>query len=274
MNRAASTVRGGWGKRSAALAVGLLLAACSGDDPGARTLYGPATPLGEGEARVFLIVEDGQPLELGVALTEDAFRGLPEDGDPSGMMMPDGHTTHEYALDLPAENPTPFRAVTLDWNPAGHEPPGIYDVPHLDIHFYTISHAERHAIVPSDPEFARRASHEPPPEYMPAGYAMPVPEAVPMMGTHWVDLSSPELDPENPERFTRTFIYGSWDGRMIFMEPMVTLEHLLTKPDETHSLALPERFDPEGYYPGSWRIRWDGDAGEHRISLVDFQHRR
>ena len=42
------------------------------------------------------------------------------------------------------------------------------------------------------------------------------------MGAHWLDITSPELNQENPKSFTQTFIYGSYDGKVIFMEPMIT----------------------------------------------------
>ena len=27
---------------------------------------------------------------------------------------------------MPAQNPTPYKCIELDWNPAGHQPAGIY----------------------------------------------------------------------------------------------------------------------------------------------------
>jgi hypothetical protein len=62
----------------------------------------------------------------------------------------------------------PSKFATLDWNPLGHEPEGIFDVPHFDFHFYMISNQERLSITPlapteMDPEI-------PLAKYMPAGY--------------------------------------------------------------------------------------------------------
>jgi len=39
------------------------------------------------------------------------------------------------------------------------------------------------------------------------------------MGLHWLDIASPEL---NGAEFRYTLFYGSWDGRIIFDEPMIT----------------------------------------------------
>ena len=30
----------------------------------------------------------------------------------------------------------PLKWALLNWNPHGHIPPGIYDRPHFDVHFY------------------------------------------------------------------------------------------------------------------------------------------
>ena len=86
-----------------------------------------------------------------------------------------------------------------------------------------------------------------------------------------VDLKSPELPPQN-QPFTRTFITGSWDGQVIFDEPMVTRDFILAQrsgPATAETIALPQskRYVPAGFYPDSYGIRWDEAAGEYRIAL-------
>ena len=46
----------------------------------------------------------------------------------AGGVHAHGHTTFETVLQLPARHGTAFRHVLMNWNPGGHEPPGIYDV--------------------------------------------------------------------------------------------------------------------------------------------------
>ena len=59
--------------------------------------------------------------------------------------------------------------------------------------------------------------------------------------------------PEEYRPFTRTFIHGSWDGQIIFWEPMITRAHIVAKKDATDPAvrdALAERahlVDMEGY---------------------------
>lgn len=232
--------------------------------------HGPAVALHDGSARTYLVIEDGIPIEVGVALDRAFLAALPEDGAPGGVVMPTGHSAFEYVLEMPAVNPTPFRHVFLDWVPAGHEPTGVYGHPHFDVHFYTTSVDERRTIDPGDPEFMTRAQRLPDPEFIPAGYIEPGLPPVPMMGVHLVDPASPELRPEDPEPFTRTFIYGSWDGRLIFIEPMVTRAFLEQRVDVKIPVPVAEHYDPQGYYPGAYTVSWDEATGEHRIALTDL----
>ena len=229
-----------------------------------RTAYGESVAVGEGTARAYVTMRGDVPEEIGIALDEAALAGLPDHHSPGGFTE-HGHTTFARVLSLPAVNPTPFRHVLLNWNPGGHEPPGIYDLPHFDFHFYTIDEAERLRIDPADPDFQRKAERRPLAELVPEGYVMPAPLAFAAMGVHWVDPASPEL---NGERFTHTFIYGSWDGRFVFAEPMITREFLQTKPDVEAELPAPKKFAGAGYYPTRYAIRWDAAAREYRIALT------
>jgi hypothetical protein len=44
------------------------------------------------------------------------------------------------------------------------------------------------------------------------------------MGNHLLDSQSPELKDSLP--FATTFIYGAYEGELIFWEPMITLDFL------------------------------------------------
>lgn len=256
----------------------------------ARYAYGASVALGKGKVRTYVVYDStGRvPQEIGVAFDERAMDGLPAKG--SGHH--DGHMeTHEYILDLPAQHGTPFRFVELNWNPAGHEPAGVYEgVPHFDFHFYTISKAARDSIVPGDPQFAAKANNVPTGDYVPQFNvalgppgAPPAAIAVPMMGVHWVDVRSQELQallgkPDAYKPFTATFIYGSWDGVYHFLEPMITRAHIMEKRnaqdakvrDEVIPISVPARVHVPGYYPAAYRIAWDAEAKEYRVALTQL----
>jgi hypothetical protein len=249
-------------------ALGACRAASGTADSADRTTYGRAMKVGQGTARTYITMREGVP-EVGVALSESALTGLPDEHAQGGVAA-HGHTTFETVLALPARNPTPFRHVLLNWNPRGHEPPGIYDTPHFDFHFYVIEPKERLAIDPSDPEYQRKAERKPDAQWIPARYVMPAPLAFARMGVHWVDTTATEL---KGEPFTRTFIYGSWDRKMIFAEPMVTKAYLETKPQFSATLPAPPRGRGDGYYPAGYSVRWDTEKKEYRIALTGLQRR-
>jgi hypothetical protein len=258
--------------------------------------YGKKVKVGNGTIRTYIVTEQrygGQPLEIGVAMTEDAMEGLPA---PMAMtaeeMKKAGHSNMTvFLLDLPQNNPTPYKFVQFDWNAAGHEPAGVYDLPHFDFHFYTVPVDVRNSIVPSDPRYAEKAASYPAAEFRapfyidaatPAG-APPAAVAVPQMGMHWLDVRSPELqgmagNPAGYKPFTRTFIYGSWDGQFIFDEPMITRAYIMAKRDATDPavrdeiipVSVPSRRNPAGYYPAAYRITWDAAAREYRIALTQL----
>ena len=75
---------------------------------------------------------------MGITLSEKALEKLPDN-------------IEQYVLDIPDQAGSDFYTHALvDWNPEGHEPPGIYDLPHFDVHFYIIPNEDRLAIGPND----------------------------------------------------------------------------------------------------------------------------
>ena len=252
--------------------------------------YGVPQRIGNGMARTYIVVNSAErnvPLEIGVALSEGALEGLPA-----------GESGHEMLfaslLALPVNNPTPYQFVELDWNPAGHEPAVVYGLPHFDFHFYTISRETRNSIMPSNPHFADQAASLPgqefrPPFYVDAATAAGAPASlvtVPMMGLHWFDVRSPELqailgNPAGFQPFTKTFIKGTWDGRFIFDEPMITRAWLLAKrlsnaeaaADEVIPVSVAARYAPAGYYPDAYRIAYDPRSRDFLVGLTQLTWR-
>ena len=81
--------------------------------------------------------------------------------------------------------------------------------------------------------------------------------------------------------FTTTFLYGSWDGRFTFLEPMITRAYILanksaTDPavrDEVIPIPAAAQVGMPGYYPKAYRITWDAQAREYRIALTQLAWR-
>ena len=267
----------------------------SSAEEGPRLVYGAAVALGNGHARSYVLFDSAdtdKPIEFGVAFNEAAMEGLPAPMSmPGGGDDPHAHADfHEYLLPLPAQNPTPYKLIELDWNPGGHEPPGIYDIPHFDFHFYTITKEQRDAIDPSigDSAYMARSGSLPPADHRPEFFVpLAAPEtpivAVPRMGVHWSDVRSPELQgalghPENAHTFTTTYIHGSWNGEFIFDEPMVTRAFIMGRKtantdaarDSVMQLPVAARTGTAGYYPSAYRVAYDSESGEYRIALTQL----
>ena len=84
------------------------------------------------------------------------------------------------------------------------------------------------------------------------------------MGVHWTSVNAPEL---NGQPFTSTFIFGSWDGQFIFVEPMVTKAYLETHPNATTAIPQPARWNNPGRYPTTYTVAYDAPSKEYRFVL-------
>ena len=223
-----------------------------------RTIVGETKQLGNGTARSWLRVDaNGKPTAIGVTFTEEALATVPKEPPP-------GEEGIAISLALPAQAAsTPFKHIGLGWNPHGHEPEKIYDVAHLDFHFYMISDEERNAISVAGDGLAR-VMKEPAIEFVPQGYIHAPNSAVPKMGSHWINPLSQEF---NGQPFSKTFLYGRHDGRLIFAEPMITRAFFEAKTNVTEAIKLPAQYQQRGYYPTKYSVRYDGATKEYTVAL-------
>ncbi|PRY06082.1 hypothetical protein CLV24_12864 [Pontibacter ummariensis] len=222
-----------------------------------QTFYGPATPLGQGVARTWVEVnKNGEPVAIGVNMSSKAAASLPDE-----MTI--------YNLQLPKQvEATPFQTVMLDWNPAGHGP-NMYEKPHFDVHFYMISNEERAAI----PGGEQTLSEDFQANYIPKDHLFGG-MSIPGMGVHWINSHSPEIMHE--EEFTKTFIFGEYQNKVIFYEPMLTLEYLQgLAPNIVEEAIVPQpaKVQQSGYYPKSYTVSYDPTPGEYTIALTNLYYR-
>lgn len=84
------------------------------------------------------------------------------------------------------------------------------------------------------------------------------------MGAHWVDPKAPEF---NGQPFNETFIYGFYNGEMVFVEPMVTIAFLETKPEVTKELKLPKCYPISSYYPTGYSLSYNETNKEYTLAL-------
>jgi hypothetical protein len=236
-----------------AAAVVSFAAACSDStNPSVAELKGAPVAIGNGTARTFVRTDgSAQPTAIGIELSTTALDNLPT-------------ATTEWTLALPTGVAAPpWDHVAINWNPQGHEPVAIYGVPHFDFHFYTISPAEQMQI-------AGGPDNTPVPDAnVPQDYASQV-ISVPMMGVHWADTLSSEF---HGSPFDKTFIYGFYQGKMVFVEPMITRAMLLSQPNVTAKVKQPQAFQRSGFYPTEYSVQYDPAAKNVRITLESLnQH--
>ena len=270
-----------------------ILTACSGIEPAAppmqaspdasasRSLphgsslqYGTPQKLGHGMVRLYSILDHtahGAPIEIGYAIDAHTMEGTLPDGESTTLMLEPAEQT-----------PAPYDFGMLNWNPSGHAPAGVYDLPHFDFHFYFTPMSALDAIVPSNPSFAAEANNVPTGGKVPPLYFIAAPPpltpadiAVPGMGVHWNDLRSPELQKllGNPTKwapFSTTFIYGSWNGEFTFAEPMITRAYLLAKSDVSTDIPTPAIVPETGWYPTAYRSYYDATKREYRVAITSF----
>ena len=218
-----------------------------------QIFWGQEKPLGQGTIRTWVKLDQGKPTAIGVTFSEAALSGLPD-------TMP--YT--EYVLTFPAPaKEVPFSHFVANWNPKGHIPAGVFDVPHFDFHFYLISPQVRDGITAVGDDLAKMLKN-PEARYIPKDY-MTVPGAAePRMGNHWLDLGQSEF---HGKPFTVDFIYGFYTGELAFIEPMATRAFLQTKPSFTAPIKQPAEFLVHGYYPTSYSVKYDPAGKCYTVAL-------
>ena len=228
-----------------------------------NTFYGPTVQFGEGHVRSWTnISHDDKPLAIGIEFTEGVLHQTHEHNGVTG------EHGHEALLQLhqKASALMPFDHLTMGFMAAGHPPPGIYSVPHFDFHFYKMSLSERLAI-PAYPAALAAFNNIPPAGYLPPLYAK-APAGEARMGAHWMDVTSPEF---NGQPFTHTFVYGSYNGKVNFLEPMVTLAFLESGATVHKAIRQPQLFDPTNtYYPTRYNIWKNADNKRHYLAMDEM----
>ncbi len=249
------------------------------------TRYGDRLSLGNGRIYTYQTTLRGKPVALGVEFPKSTLSNLPtepNDGlncwDTNGDDNIDLHDEcsggHQRALFFDS-NLTPFKYITVDWEPHGHVPAGVYDRPHFDLHFYMMDYVARNRIAVG-PCFgtincADQARGVTPvaPTYIHPDF-LNTQLVFSRMGNHWVDSTAPEL---NGGEFTHTFILGSYEGHITFFEPMVSLEYLLSKPSQCSPIKQPTLYETAGYYPTRYCIRFYTGRETYAVSLENFEYK-
>lgn len=237
----------------------LLFSSCKKDNKTDATYTGAQVQVGNGQAQTFATFSPtGEPKEVGVILTKEAFSGLPT-------------TNQLYPLefDTKAKQAMLFDHVALGLSAAGHGLPPTGNIgAHFDFRFFMITAAERLAIpAPATSGFPAGSGFDvaPPAGYLPANYAINA--AVGQIGRHWGENVF-----HTGHHVDHTMILGTWDGKLTFINPIITLPTLTSGQRQSVAFAQPQLFAKPGYYPTKYNMYKD-DKERHVVSLSDFVKR-
>lgn len=257
-----------------------------------RKVGGAIAEIGKGWVETYSeIDEHGAPHAIGITFSNDAFNELPSD-------LTDGHRCsdldnngdidmhnecmhwHERILPLPSEisrnKEIPFKWVLMNWNPRGHMPEGVWNTPHFDVHFYIEPIENIFSLMPGPcgPEKMRCDQYEIAQKPVPASFIhkdfVDVGAAAPAMGNHLVDPTGPEF---HGAPFTRSWIYGAYEGRIIFYEEMLSLEYLTSEPNECFPIKTVPEVEISGYYPSQVCTRFSPADSSVSVSIEGFTFR-
>jgi hypothetical protein len=228
---------------------------------------GPEVQAHSGKAWTWIELDKkGDPLRLAISLTDAALNSVPvgsgNEGDHDHSNMENNWVLKFH----PKAEIVPFNHVGMGWNPIGHEPEPIYGKPHFDFHFYIMTLQEV-AAIPVYEMAKEKFDNSPAPSYLPTAY-FNAGGGVPQMGAHWIDPTSGEF---NGQPFTETFIYGSYDGKVTFYEPMITLEFLKTNYFYARNIPQPAKVQKTGWYPTKLRVIKHNNLTE--VILDEFVYR-
>lgn len=259
--------------------------------------YGDSAPLGKGTATAYSqTYESGKPLAVGLIFADVSLAGLPKDpptdgkycydkdgdGDVDPMMeCSNGYGSMlNFSHKFRSSVDTPFTYLLLNWNPMGHMPPGVYDKPHFDVHFYMNENSERLGIRTGpcgelvNCDDYKLGKNLPAHRYYPPGY-QDTDAVAPAMGNHLINTDGPEF---HGKPFTHTWIFGSWDSEITYYEPMITkqwYDDLRTgeRPNGCFTIPRPDAVRKSGWYPTKYCMKRRDNRHELTTSLENFEYR-
>ena len=243
--------------------------ACAGVDPTTETgLIGAYRNAGTYPARQSNSAQ-GTPASVAVSIAPIAFTGP---GQSSTLPVGPCQTIYRFVfphIRTRHATESPFKYAEVDWNTEGlpRGPQNSFLSPHFDFHFYLRqkSWVDRHLRCGSsngrtcDPQKTsyaqmRRFLMAPPAADVPPGYFPGVESSIPDMGLHSLDgrvhYSVDEVN-HHP-----VLLYGSYDGRILFVEASVTeynLQDAVQAPSHTLSYVYRQ---PRNYEQRSWPTRF------------------
>jgi hypothetical protein len=176
-------------------------------------------------------------------------------------------------LDMPASvvAKTGLTKLTFYWEPTGH-PPMTFMTPHFDFHFYTNAVADIAAITCADSTkpaalptgYTLPDEDIPPPMVKAMGTSKLIGTCVPMMGMH----AMPSGDMSSTSTFRGSMLVGYYQGKPIFIEPMISRAMLDEK--KSFYLAIPDVPGLTSTHPTTFHATFDPATSSYNFAYSDF----
>ena len=220
------------------------------------TTIGDKQAFGSDSVRSWVTTDGNKmPMSVGVTFKASALIGLPNMDTMYMLMLPAMSGMGGMMM------ATPFDHIEIDWSAHGDGATSMYNIPHLDCHFFTVDNATQMGIM-AGPDSTLGM------QYMPVNcIADGSVEAG--MGTHWIDTTATEYHGGN---FNHAFNYGFYHNNMTFIEAMCSNAFLSTKASFTGTIKQPGSFKMSGYYPTTYTISYNAATMEFTYSLDNLMH--
>jgi hypothetical protein len=220
-----------------------------------ETVFGESQTVDGLTARTSAVLLNGEVTKVVTTVPRGLLISPPEE-------MGDGPAGSFLSLDYPAEvrNTTFLNNMQVHFGMMGH-PPEVFQVPHFDIHAYSIPEADIFEISGTDTE-------APAANRVAAGYHYDgVNAVVPEMGVH--ALREEDLEPP----FTEVMVLGFWHGSQIFVEPMITQAQFENKAEFTLPIGAPAVIGRSTLYPTRFTADYDEATDTYSFTFDEFVER-
>ena len=246
----------------------LTFAHCKKND--VATLGGETTgeknAFGNGNIQTYAFTDNtGSLTEAGIIVDDAALQNLPVVLMTVPFLM--AFTTN--SLDFPATvaDQTGITHLCFDYYPRGHDPVFAYGVPQINFYYHYQTEADRLMVglLPADSTKFQKVllAGEVPPTFIdPKGY-------VPKVGAHLVDVAAPEF---NGVAFDKGWIYGKYDGKLTFMEELVSMAFLQSVTTiQSFDVKQPTIFPRSGkLFPTKYNVAHNATTNQYKIFLSGF----
>lgn len=176
--------------------------------------------------------------------------------------------------------------ISIDFNPCGHPPVGVFTAPHYDFHFYKVDPEYRACMTCETPIGAPICNPAPSAQTtsnglgffnvntvlgsgalsnMPAGFEIGMGDMIPLMGGHAWNFTN---QPSNASEWEDpVWVMGPYDGSIVYYEPMVPYSFVSGDTEKTYEEDLTYEGQTVKELPTMYTVVYDATSQFTTITL-------